>query len=237
MKTVENGCSAGEAELAKAKATEMAAEYGFTFSDAEVKAEKYETREWERPYTVKLCPSDFCRAGISKFCQVEMFTGPSVANKKRRMMKAYGAESDTEMAEWLYDMITESIEAACPEYGKTIPRPVHGGVLRQLYWDFQMGMATRVNERLLDMAAMMEPVVKTSDGTALIPLKGQILADNWAKEKALHTWRPGPQGGTYFKSDRFAAGRAAGDNVNLNRPIRATARARLSVVDGGKSAS
>ncbi|HYL75768.1 MAG TPA: hypothetical protein VEU96_16265 [Bryobacteraceae bacterium] len=77
-------------------------------------------------------------------------------------------------------------------------------------------MAVRINERLSSMAAAAEGRATTACGTALVVVKNAIVEDAFGKlgmHLRIH------QGPPITDPTAYRAGRSAGDDVNLNRPL------------------
>jgi hypothetical protein len=81
---------------------------------------------------------------------------------------------------------------------------------------FMVGMASRVSQRLNELAAQRETVAKTASGTALVVIRNQLVDAAFAK---LHLNFKGSSGISIRDSSAYGAGRAAGDRVNFNRPV------------------
>jgi hypothetical protein len=81
---------------------------------------------------------------------------------------------------------------------------------------FMQGMAVRICERLIEMAAALEPDARSATGTSLVVLKSQLVTEAYAK-LGLHTKRY--SAGLQQGSSGYAAGREAGNSVNLQRPV------------------
>jgi hypothetical protein len=226
-KTVANGCSEAEAIAAAEKARELMDQYRLSQSDLDIEQEEIIEKSWKRHHAVKVSPSDKCLSGIQRYCGIRMWFQKE---GKRRMAVGFGLRSDVEMAEWLYDMIGTAILGQNNHYWDTVIAKdewMSSQEKRQALWDFEVGMAQRINSRLNEMAQALEPVAKTGSGTALIVVKGAVVNAAYDKRHALTRWGKAPSGGSYRHSSAYGHGAAAGDRVNLNRPVGATVRARL----------
>jgi hypothetical protein len=206
-KTVENGCTEEEAILAATKARELMDRYRLTLTDVQVQEEPVDYVIIDRPgHETRLAAVDFCVKGIARYCGVKMwFTERSIEGKKLRLIAVLGLRGDVEMARYLYEMLASAIKSESSRLK---------GASRS---SFQVGMAYRINERLTQMAIDLEPTAKTGSGTALVVVKGALVDDAYAKlNLRLRSISGGPRNTDHAA---YSAGRAAGDRVNLNRPV------------------
>lgn len=144
-----------------------------------------------------------------------------------------GATSDVEMAEWLFHTIKEAMDTAYDEFRKE-----NVAVGRGAKASFQLGMARRISERLIELRHQMDTDLKTAanddlettnymemnitKGTALVALSAmeeKIAARDEAfaaKYPRLGTAR------SYRRSSNTSAyqsGRNAGNRIGLGRPV------------------
>lgn len=223
QKTVENGCTEEEAIAAAAKAGELMDAYRLEQSDVEITAEPISDVFMSRILRQRVSPADYCQRGICRYCGVRMWFE---FRDGARVVRCLGLKPDVEMAQYLYDMITKAISHQVNKiYYPTVTGTGSPGLVRQLCWDFQRGMAARIGERLEAMAAANEPVAKTANGTALVVVKGAVVDAAWAK---LGITLGKTRGTAVRNAEAYHEGRAAGDRVNLERPVGETRRQRLA---------
>ena len=113
------------------------------------------------------------------------------------------------------------------------PQDVHGRTLRA---SFMMGMATRIGQRLKQLKeartdAGKAPVVNGgSNRNALVVVKTQVTTEKWAqfcKETGLKLRSNSTRRANTANGDAYAAGKAAGDRVDLGGAKLGSARAAL----------
>lgn len=204
-KTIANGATEEEAILSAMKARELMDKYRVTMTDLELKDEEVEFSVIvDRPTTSEtaMAPVDYCVRGIGRYCGVRMWFD---MRSGIRVIAMLGLHADVEMAKYLYQMLAAAMKSS--SYG------VKG---RSEKKSFQLGMADRLNERLIAMAIELEPKAKTASGTALVVVKNAVVDDAF-KSLGLH-FRSTP-GMRVSDGAAYGAGRAAGDRVNLNRPV------------------
>ena len=104
---------------------------------------------------------------------------------------------------------------------------LRGLTLRRASKSFQQGMAARVADRLDEMHQAREAGVAAqhSTGTALMLVKHQVV-DDALRETAIRLVSAGRLS-RVRPNGAFRHGFAAGDRVNLNRPVGNTGRALL----------
>lgn len=214
-KTVANGASEHEAAAAAAKARDIMDRYRLTLTDIEVKAEAIVQETIDRPHQLRVSPADYCLRGISALCGVKFWYMKS-ANSRR--LAIFGQKPDIEMAKYLYEMISGVITVEELRWERTAEyQMLQGSSRRSAPASFRIGMASRLNERLIKMARDLEPVAKTASGTALVLVKNAAVEEAYAalnlnlKGKAL--------GGSARDSTGYFAGKKAAERVNLSRPI------------------
>ncbi len=149
---------------------------------------------------------------------------------RTRRIVIFGLRGDVEMARYLYDMLTAVIAAEVKAFDKR-----EKDLRWQAIWNsggdaqlrdrdgrsarmsFQVGMADRINGRLIQMAADLEPVAKTASGTALVVVKNALVNEAYAKlGLRLKTLTGGPSA---HDMAAYGQGQEAGNKVNLGRPV------------------
>jgi hypothetical protein len=213
-KTVAAGCTEEEAISAATLARKLMDEHRLSQSDIEIKAEPVEDDTIDRVIKQKIAYADYCMSGISRYCGVRMWYTTGYDRVKR--IKLLGLKPDIEMARWLYEMIDGAIRVERHAYAKTTGENDRT-TNRRLISSFAVGMASRINSRLTAMATVLEPVAKTASGTALIVVKGALVEEAFAKLNL--RFSKARAGHSVRKASAYLAGQAAGDRVNLNRPL------------------
>lgn len=213
MKTVENGATESEALAAATKARALMDQYRLNMTDVQIEDEPVVKDEFYRPNAVRYAAVDYCKPGIEQYCGVRMWMHRTFENGRQVTKRAViGLKADVEMARYLYEMIAAAIRVELTAHRKEV---IHW--TRDETSSFQVGMASRINSRLIDVAKELEPVAKTASGTALVVVKGAIV-ENAYNKLGLSSIRYGGLGGGQ-SSSAYLAGQNAGDRVNLSRPI------------------
>ena len=83
---------------------------------------------------------------------------------------------------------------------------------------FRVGMASRINARLIEMAAARDGAAKTGSGTALVVVKNAVV-DAAFEKLGLQFLRRGAGLDKGARRSSHARRSAAGDRVNLSRPV------------------
>lgn len=156
----------------------------------------------------------FCSVTIGEFCGVRIWS--SYITPKKKHVKMFGFNGDVEMAKFLMQLIHDSMDRGWKEF-LTQNGPDPSVSRHTQYWNYMMGFAERINERI--EALMSEPEISTT-GTDLISTKDSIIDD--AMSSMLPNLRLKRTRGRGIRGDDHSMnqGKAAGDRVNLNRPIR-----------------
>ena len=168
-------------------------------------------------------PIDGCVTAIARFCDCKVWVS------RDAMMPNYvffGFDADTALARYLFNVIDRAMATALRAFRATQPR-LSGVGLRSASKSFQQGMAARVADRLDELHRKREASVaaQRSTGTALVLVKHQMVDDAFRTTKIRLVAMPGL--GRALLNGAFRHGLAAGDRVNLNRPVGNADRAML----------
>lgn len=125
-------------------------------------------------------------------------------------IKFFGYPLDVATAVSLTSIAFTAITGESQKYGKELRMRQGSKKRRDLIHAFQYGMAQRLAERILDMIQRY----KASSSTALIPLKDQLVTEEYARLNLKLRSAVGYSGSV--DGAAMARGRAAGDRVNLN---------------------
>jgi len=226
-KTVENGATEAEALAAATKARAIMDAHRLTQSDIEVQEEPIDQELVDRPVDQKSAAVDACLHGIDAYCGVETWFRSGRSNDvwKRRLV-IFGLRSDVQMAKYLYQMIASTIRLETAKFARDNQNVWRdAATTRKLNQSFQVGMARRVGQRLVELAASANATAKTSDGTALVVVKNAVVQQAYANLNL--NFGRAPAGLRAFDHGAYHAGRAAGDRVNLSRPVSGAAQGRI----------
>jgi hypothetical protein len=182
-------------------------------------------------------PIDGCVPTIARFCDCKVWLAraaspapvPPNFDRTRRGSRYvfFGFETDTALATYLFTVIDRAVVTETAAF-RQLSLSFRGVRLRQASTSFQHGMVARVSERLDAMHRAREVAVRTqrSTGTALIIAKHRVVEEAFRETdvRLVSTSTLGPR----VISTAFHAGWAAGDRVNLNRPVPGDTARRLA---------
>jgi hypothetical protein len=132
----------------------------------------------------------------------------------------FGFESDTTLASYLYSLINHAMWTELESFRAAHPQLRATG-LRSASKSFQQGMAVRIAGRLDHMhhARDANVAAQRSTGTALMVIKHRVVDDAF-RETEIRLVSAGSLTRARVNG-AFRHGMAAGDRVNLNRPVQA----------------
>ena len=213
-KTVSNGCTEAEAMAAAEMVGRLLERYALSMEEIDVREQR--CVQVEVPIGGKRRrPIDACVTAIARFCDCKVWVS------RDTMVPSYvffGFDADTAMASYLFNVIDRAMATALATFRTTQPG-LRGPGLRGASRSFQQGMAVRVADRLEAMHRERDTKVaaQRSTGTALILIKQQVVDDAFRETEirlvataGLNRVRP---------NGAFRHGLAAGDRVNLSRPV------------------
>ena len=237
-KTVSNGCTEAEAMAAAEMVGRLLERYALSMDEIEVR----EARCVQVTLPLggqRRRPIDGCVPAIARFCDCKVWlqrgtssgterTGDGQANRESNACCVFfGFETDTVLAQYLFAVIDRAMGVELTIFRRANPR-LHGLMLRRASASFRHGMAARIAERLEAMHLAREAAVKTQrvTGTALIVAKHRTVEDAFRETeiRLVSLGRLGPR----RINPAFRQGRAAGDRVNLSRPIQGEAQGLLT---------
>jgi len=222
-KTVSNGCTEAEAMAAAEMVGRLLERYALSM-------EEIDLRE-ERCVQVKVPiggrqrrPIDGCVTAIARFCDCKVWVARDGAIPSYVF---FGFEADTVLARYLFSMVDRAMRTELSAFRADHPR-LRGTALRRASKSFQQGMAARVADRLDEIHRERDASVaaQRSTGTALVLAKHQVVEDAF-RQTEIRLVSAGNLGGAHMNG-AFRQGLAAGDRVNLNRPVATTGNSLLS---------
>lgn len=219
--TMERGASEAEALMAAQMMRKLMDEHNLTQTDLEIHESPMTDETFDRPYGFRDEGADYCWLGIQKYCGVrffytmryeQKFGDPFGSAEKVKLIRIFGLKPDVEMAFYLYEIIAEAMERDSEAYVRK-HQPTKKRLMQK---SFTQGMAARINARLVEMAKALEPVAKTASGSALVVVKTAAVEEAFNKLGVNLKTQV-----SHVKTDANAwwGGHAAGDKVNLNRPV------------------
>ncbi|HEY2133852.1 MAG TPA: DUF2786 domain-containing protein [Acetobacteraceae bacterium] len=221
-KTVSNGCTEAEAMAAADMVGRLLERYALSMAEIEIRQAR--CVQVEIPIGGKRRrPIDGCVTAIARFCDCKVWLA-------RRAEGAhyvfFGFDADIALAGYLFAMIDRAMTTEVLAFRRANPR-LAGADLRTASASFQHGMAARLGSRLEAMHAEREAsmAAQRSTGTALIVVKHRVVEEAF-RETSIRLVSSGHLGGRRMNA-AFRHGLAAGDRVNLNRPVSGEGRGRL----------
>jgi hypothetical protein len=221
-KTVSNGCTEAEAMAAAEMVGRLLERYALSMQEIDVRQEV--CVQVEVPIGGKQRrPIDGCVTAIARFCDCKVWISRDTGKPNYVF---FGFEVDAALASYLFHVIDRAMRTEVMKFRVANPR-LRGLTLRRASKSFQQGMAARVADRLDEMHQARDAGVAAqhSTGTALILVKHQVVDDAF-RQTAIRLVSAGRLS-RVRSNGAFRHGFAAGDRVNLNRPVGNTGRALL----------
>ncbi|MDP2376579.1 DUF2786 domain-containing protein [Reyranella sp.] len=171
-KTIDNGCTEGEALAAAAKVAELLDRHDLSLSDVEIRAAPCERREYET-HRKKRIPLDDCIGAIAAFCDCRVWREKSPAGEGRYVF--FGLRSDVEVAHYLTELIDTAVRSELGRYktGADYQRFRHQE--RHLAnASFALGMVASIADKLMAMKVGRDEVINGT-GRGLVVLKAAVV--------------------------------------------------------------
>jgi hypothetical protein len=171
-KTIDNGCTEGEALAAAAKVAELLDRHDLSLSDVEIREAPCERREYET-HRKKRIPLDDCIGAIAAFCDCRVWREKNPAGEGRYVF--FGLRSDIEVAHYLTELIDTAVRSELGRYktGADYQRFRHQE--RHLAnASFALGMVASIADKLMAMKAGRDEVINGT-GRGLVVLKAAVV--------------------------------------------------------------
>ena len=235
-KTVANGCTEAEAMAAAAMVGQLLERYALSMDEIEIRTARCVQAEVPVGGSRRR-PIDGCVPTIARFCDCKVWLARGAAphpqapaSGRTRSGSRYvffGFETDTALATYLFSVIDRAIVTETAAFRRLHPA-FRGVGLRQASASFQHGVAARVAERLDSIKRSRDAAVRAqrSTGTALVIAKHRVVEDAF-RETDVRLRRMDAVGPRVIGA-AFRAGWAAGERVNLNRPVGGDTARRLT---------
>ena len=214
-KTVDNGCTEGEALAAAAKVAELLDRHDLSLTDVEIREAPCERREYET-HRKKRIPLDDCIGAIAVFCDCRVWREKNPAGEGRYVF--FGLRSDVEVAHYLTELIDTAVRSELGRYktGADYQRFRHQE--RHLAnASFALGTVASIADKLMAMKAGRDEVINGT-GRGLVVLKAAVVDTELGKlDLKLQT---------VFRASRmvspmaYEAGGEAGASLAINPGIR-----------------
>jgi|RhiMethySRZTD1v2_1073278.scaffolds.fasta_scaffold43937_8 hypothetical protein len=217
-KTVENGCTEGEAITAAEHAAKLMEQYDLTFDDVENEVRAQRVKIDERLFRTRwhLPAVQWCTAAIAKFFDcVHWFSGTRLVY--------FGTEDDTALAHSMTTMLDRAIRQEAEAYlARTAGNGEHGRTRRA---SFEHGITDRVSERLRALKRSRTEADQQAHETlatvhaagnfhAPVVVAKQVVVREKFEELGIRLRSGGGSRSTGSHS-AYRAGQAAGERVSL----------------------
>ena len=215
-KTIDNGCTEGEALAAAAKVAELLDRYDLSLSDVEIREAPCERREYET-HRKKRIPLDDCIGAIADFCDCRVWREKNAAGEARYVF--FGLRSDIEVAHYLTEVIDTAVRSELGRYKTTAEyqrfrhQDRHGANS-----SFALGMVASIADKLVAMKAGRDEV-NNGTGRGLVVLKAAVV--DIELEKLDLKLRTVSSRSRMVSPAAYDAGGAAGASLAINPAIRA----------------
>jgi hypothetical protein len=232
-KTVANGCTEAEAMSAAEMVGRLLERYALSMDEIEIRSSRCVQREVPLGGKRRR-PIDGCVPSVARFCDCKVWlahgtdekgAGPEGTARGKRYV-FFGFETDADLATYLFSVIDRAVATETDTFKVAHPR-LRAARLRQGSASFQHGLVARVAARLDEMHEAREASVKAqrSTGTALILAKHQVV--NAAFRETDVRLVSMSAVGERVNARAYREGWAAGEKVNLLRPVKGDGRGLL----------
>ncbi|MEO6945967.1 MAG: DUF2786 domain-containing protein [Nitrobacter sp.] len=177
-KTVDQGCTEGEALAAAAKVAEMLDRYGLTLNEVNIRDELCEgvsvTTGRRRSASV-----DSCVQTIATFCDCKAW-GEKASETIGFVF--FGLKADVQAARFLYERIEQTFETETEAFRRRkLYLELASGERRMASNSFQLGLANGINMKLMGLKAARQAAMAKTSGSDLVPLKASVVEDELEK--------------------------------------------------------
>lgn len=215
-KTIDNGCTEGEALAAAAKVAELLDRYELSLTDIEIRETHCEERVYETRLKKRI-PIDECIGAIASFCDCRVWREKNAAGEARYVF--FGLPADVEVAHYLTELIDGAVRAELGRYKVSADYRRFRHQERHLAnASFALGMCASIADRLVAMKAERDGAIRSS-GRGLVVLKAAVVdRELETLGLKLRTVEAGP--GRFISPDAYDAGGVAGGAVPLSPATR-----------------
>ena len=213
-KTIDNGCTEGEALSAAAKVAELLDRYDLSLTDVEIREAPCERREFET-HRKKRIPLDDCIGAVANFCDCRVWRERNQAGEARYVF--FGLRSDIEVAHYLTELIDTAVRSELGRYKTTREYLQFRHKERHMAnASFALGMVASIADKLTAMKAERDKV-NYGTGRALVVLKAAIVDDELGKLGLRLRVQRGAS--RMVSMTAFEAGGVAGASLDINPGI------------------
>jgi hypothetical protein len=214
-KTIDNGCTEGEALAAAAKVAELLDRHDLSLTDVEIREAPCEQREYET-HRKKRIPIDDCIGAIAAFCDCRVWREKNPAGEGRYVF--FGLRSDIEVAHYLTELIDTAVRSELGRYKTSADYQRFRHQERHLAnASFALGMVASIADKLLAMKAGRDEVINGT-GRGLVVLKAAVV--DTELEKLDLKLRTVSRASRMVSPMAYEAGGEAGESLAINPGIR-----------------
>jgi len=171
-KTIDNGCTEGEALAAAEKVAELLDRHDLSLTDIEIREAPCERREYET-HRKKRIPLDDCIGAIAEFCDCRVWREKDQAGEGRYVF--FGLRADVEVAHYLTEVIDTAVRSELGRYKTSSDYQRFRHQDRHLAnASFALGMVASIADKLMAMKAGRDQV-NNSSGRGLVVLKAAVV--------------------------------------------------------------
>lgn len=218
-KTVSNGCSEAEAMSAAEKISQLLNEYDLSMSEVEMKSQVFEQNDLIVDGSIRKPIHDIV-ATIGVFTDTKVWY---TKKDKKFVYSFFGAKNDVMFAHYLFDLLSNSMDFEYKKFQKTDQYKAIGGRVARA--SFYKGMSIRLSQRLKEMKNNIK--METQE-------RGLVLYDKMGLVKQKFNelnvrLKNDSRKTTISNANAFYAGKKAADNININRGVASTQRAKVFI--------
>jgi hypothetical protein len=217
VKTVDNGCTEGEALLAAAKVAELLDRYDLSLTDLEMQEASCERCEYETNRKKRI-PIDDCIGAIANFCDCRVWREKNQMGEAKYVF--FGLRSDVQVAYYLTELVDSAVRSEVGRYKTT------SDYQRLRHQERNMANASFALGMVASIAAKLAAVKSGRDATNiglgrdLIVVKATVIEAELKKlDLKLRTVR---RAGRMVSPKAYEAGGAAGAALAIKRGINET---------------
>lgn len=214
-KTIDNGCTEGEALAAAAKVSELLDRHDLSLSDVEIREAPCEERAYETHHKKRI-PLDDCIGAIAEFCDCRVWREKNRAGEGRYVF--FGLRSDVEVAHYLTEVIDTAVRTELGRYKTSSEYQRFRHQERHLAnASFALGMVASIADRLMAIKVERDKV-NLGTGRGLVVLKAAVV--DVELEKLNLKLRTVQRTGRMVSPMAYDAGGEAGASLAINPALR-----------------
>lgn len=250
-RTTANGCTEAEAMTAARMAQKLMEQAGLTPDEIAAGQQTASDTHWKRAThdhpIATLCKAVKLFSGAVVYCNTfterhvdrDLFGATSMRAETRKWLRLVGLDHEIQIAGYVLDICFNAMETAAAkglrdenDLRREAKEPLLlGGERVRWVYDFQLGMARRMSQTLIEMAPKADtsrPVGK-GDGRSLIEVRTDLIQrwmdDNGVRLQSVAARRASSQSG-------LEAGMAAGAAVNFRSGVAAASQGGIRQIGG-----